>query len=170
MIKKPITLAMLEKRIAYNPSTGDLWWLQDTYHRSCGKAGDSAGSISDQGYGTVVVSRKRLKAHHVAWALYYKVWPIPHHIDHTNGDRSDNRIVNLRPASPAQNGWNKGPLKNNRLRMKGVSKQANANGYFSRIMSNGKLYYLGSYRTPDEAKRAYKEAALRLHGKFARFD
>jgi hypothetical protein len=38
----------------------------------------------------------------------------------------------------------------------------------ARIMAFGQLHYLGYYEAPEEAHTAYCEAALRLHGDFAR--
>lgn len=40
-------------------------------------------------------------AHHVAWFMTYGVWPME--IDHINRDRADNRIVNLREVTRAEN-------------------------------------------------------------------
>lgn len=51
---------------------------------------------------------------------------------------------------------------------RGVFKQNNR--WRSRIMANGQDYNLGYFHTEHEAAYAYNEAALRLHGEFARLN
>ena len=48
---------------------------------------------------------------------------------------------------------------------KGVYK--NGRGFQAQIRHNGKKYYLGTFRTPEEAAAAYKAAADLYYGKFA---
>jgi hypothetical protein len=50
------------------------------------------------GYLHVCHAGRRMKAHRVAWLLATGAWP-QHEIDHINGDRSDNRIANLRDVT-----------------------------------------------------------------------
>ena len=44
------------------------------------------------------------------------------------------------------------------------------NGFVSKIKKDGKAIYLGYYRTPEEAHAAYRAAARRLYGEFARLE
>ena len=94
---------------------------------------------------------------------------LPSQIDHANGDTLDNRICNLRAASNAQNQRNKGAMPKNQVGLKGVSYKKDMHLYRAQISANGKGYHLGYFSTPSKAHEAYKQAAKRLHGEFARF-
>jgi hypothetical protein len=86
-------------------------------------------------------------------------------VDHINGDGLDNQRSNLRPATEAQNLWNRGPQRNNTSGFKGVHRFRSR--WQAEIMASGRRSYLGTYGTPDEAARAYDAAATELHGEFA---
>jgi hypothetical protein len=86
--------------------------------------------------------------------------------DHINGNTLDNRRCNLRIATNAQNGHNRGASSNNKAGFKGVSR--NGNRWRAYIMVNAKSIYLGSHPTPEAAYAAYRSAAEKYHGEFAR--
>jgi hypothetical protein len=87
------------------------------------------------------------------------------HTDHINHDTLDNRSENLRICTHSQNQMNKGKRSDNTSGYKGVRKCGNS--WQAQISTNKNNYYLGSYSTPEEAARAYDEAAKRLCGEFA---
>lgn len=86
-------------------------------------------------------------------------------IDHKNRNKLDNRRSNLRFCTPSENFCNSGKQKNNTTGFKGVYRQPN--GFYVAIQKNGRLRRIGSYKTLEEAARAYNVAAKELHGKFA---
>lgn len=86
--------------------------------------------------------------------------------DHENGDKLDNRRVNLRPSSHAENGQSRGADKNNTTGFKGVSLHPTGN-FVAPIEANNKHKRLGSFSSAIDAARAYDAAALKLHGDFA---
>lgn len=92
----------------------------------------------------------------------------PRVADHINGNPLDNRWVNLRVCSGPQNVCNRKMSKHNTSGFKGVS-ETKRGRYAAQIAFQRKTYYLGTFDTPEEAHRAYCEAAVRLHGEFANF-
>lgn len=105
-----------------------------------------------------------IRAHRVAWALVHGYWPET--IDHINGNRSDNRLVNLRACTQAENVRNCPVRKHNRLGVKGVQKWGNK--FTASIRLNGKVNRLGTFETIAEAAAAYAKASAELHGEFGR--
>lgn len=90
-------------------------------------------------------------------------------LDHINGDRLDARLSNLRPATRAQNQWNRGKQPGARWSQhKGVTFNPKKGLWRATIIANRRKHYLGYFRTEAGAARAYREAARELHGEFAR--
>ena len=94
-------------------------------------------------------------------------------IDHVNLDTLDNQKKNLRICTYTQNNWNKNKYDTNKIGLKGVSFQSSdclrEKPWFARIAVNKVTFYLGHYKTPEEAHCAYCEAAIKYHGEFANF-
>lgn len=90
-------------------------------------------------------------------------------VDHINGDQLDNRRGNLRIVTSAQNMMNTKLHSNNKQRQKGVSRHISGL-YFARICVEGTVRSLGYYRTIREAGEAYRIAAKKYFGEFARFE
>lgn len=82
-------------------------------------------------------------------------------LDHINGNRSDNRIKNLRLADNFVNQQNRNFCnKNNKLRILGVS--PHQGGFRARVMFNRKIHDLGVFESPELASAAYKEKKSQL--------
>ena len=91
-------------------------------------------------------------------------------VDHINNDTLDNRKLNLRICSAAQNMRNMKVHKDNKCGYKGVYYEKTKNKYISRICFNKKKYHIGEFNTSIEAAKAYNAKAIELHGEFARLN
>lgn len=174
----------LRKLLRYDPDTGKLYWLPRSAEMFChtGRGGREANAkrwnrrwagkeaftaVHHDGYLVGAIFYVRLAAHQVAWAIAKGEWPA-HEIDHASGKRSDNRLLNLRAATPVQNGMNRSRASNNSSGHKGVNWCAIKKRWRVRICANRKRIALGYFRDFDAARRAYEEASARLHGEFRR--
>lgn len=158
---REIPVEDIRNKLSYDPLAGFFHWKI----RARGiRFGAVAGSKAATGYLTIRINDELMLAHRIAWAHVHGSWPTQQ-IDHINGDRSDNRILNLREATASQNGANQ-KARPNKCGFKGVVK--NREKWAAKIVRNGKRYHLGSFETPLLAHRAYMQAAIKLHGEFAR--
>ena len=89
-------------------------------------------------------------------------------VDHCDGNGSNNVRANLRIATRSQNMRNCRRHADTASGMKGAYWDKNRRGWFSHIQVDGRLIYLGSFSTPDEAHAAYCAASVRYHGELGR--
>jgi hypothetical protein len=92
------------------------------------------------------------------------------YVDHIDCNGLNNRRGNLRLATISQNNRNRRKQKNTSSSYKGVSWHKRTNKWQAVIRANDKQEYLGLFDTPIEAHEAYKVAANRLFGEFARYE
>lgn len=125
-------------------------------------AGTRAGSVNFGGYVMLVFSGINIPAHRLAWFLTNGAWP-EGHIDHANGDCSDNRINNLRECSRSENQQNRAISTRNKSGFTGVSFVKKTNKWDARISINLKQIFLGNFDTAEEASDAYLSAKKKHH-------
>jgi hypothetical protein len=89
-------------------------------------------------------------------------------VDHISGDGLDNRKLNLRLATHAQNQHNQRIAINNTSGYKGASWDKTKRKWKAYIRFNGRLSNLGYFATSEAASEAYKAASAQLHGNFGR--
>jgi hypothetical protein len=109
--------------LSYDGTTGHLTWKPRVGNVSFNArhAGRRAfTSKESDGYLQGRIHGIHMKAHRVAWCIHYGYWP-DGQIDHINGDRSDNRIENLRVVDNVTNCRNKGMDSRNTSGYTGVS-------------------------------------------------
>ncbi len=157
-----ISLADLRDMLDYSPETGEFRWK---VAKGRMQPGDTTGSDNGNGYLIIWIDGQRYRAHRLAWLYHYGQWPVAD-IDHVNGDPTDNRIENLRECTDRENSRNRGPWKRNQSGLKGVHAQ---NGKWrAQITADGEKIDLGTFSSREEAHAAYREAARKYHGDFAR--
>ena len=89
-------------------------------------------------------------------------------VDHINHNVLDNRRVNLRLATQAQNGANRsGRNKNNTSGYRGVSWYKPLKKWYSYLRINGERKYLGVFTRLEDAARVVKTAREKYFGEFA---
>jgi len=159
-----ITQQQLKDVLDYSPEKGEFYWKNKSTAYRCGFI---AGSVKNDGYINIGIKGKYYKAHRLAWLYVYGVMP-DQLLDHINGNRSDNRIANLRPCNRAENQMNCSAIKGTSA-YKGVSLNKKSGKWTAGIRVNGKYTYLGRYETEEKAHAVYCFAAWRFFGEFARY-
>ena len=149
-----ITQERLQSLLTYDPDTGEFRWRVDRGSRA--KAGRLAGSRNSEGYVHIQIGSVKHKAHRLAWL--YTHGEHPAEIDHINRVKDDNRIVNLRSVTHAQNGQNQKRPKNNTSGHIGVDFHRRSGKWRARIKVDGKLRDLGYFETADEAAQTRRQA------------
>jgi hypothetical protein len=91
----------------------------------------------------------------------------PRQVDHVNGDRADNRKVNLRICDASENARNRRKSSANTSGFKGVYFKIQKQKYVAQIEVHGRKKHLGYFKTPELAHEFYCLAADMLHGEFA---
>lgn len=118
------------------------------------------------GYTRISVAGQKFLAHHIVWCMHHG--DLPKEIDHINGDKSDNRIENLRLATRAQNAANFHKLRaTNTSGMRGVTWDAAKSSWKAQIGYQGKHKFLGYFDTQRDAGVCYNTVARILFGDFS---
>jgi hypothetical protein len=180
-----LTAEQLRALLHYDPDTGAFTWREGIRHWRAGLPAGTftarstpwstrhvvigIGTTSKRRYAEIGIRKKVYRAHRLAWLYVYGEWPSDE-IDHINGDGSDNRIVNLRIATPSGNSMNRGLRVDNTSGHKGISWNKKSSQWLAHIGYRGKIMHLGLFNTIEEAKTVRDEAARRLHGTFARIE
>lgn len=154
-----LTIERLKSQLDYNPLTGLFIW-KVTRHRIV--KGDLAGSINSKGYVIIRLDGEHHKAHRLAWFYVYGMWPSE--VDHKDGIKSNNAILNLRDGSHNDNMQNQmKPKSTTKTGFLGVSFDKRLSKYKAQIRTNGINNYLGVFDTPEEAHTAYVKAKRKQH-------
>ena len=157
------------ERPVWHFSNDERWSAQEAQSRWNSRyAGRPAfNQKGKNGYLTGVIDGKRLLTHRTIIALRLGYWP-KETVDHVNGVRTDNRLVNLRLASRVQQSRNTSSAHNSTSRFLGVSFRKERGHWRANIFVEGKQTFLGSFNNEEEAAKAYDDAARKHFGEFAR--
>ena len=145
------------------------YWDGNLYRKVARKMspiGKRVGWVSNTGYLSVEIDHKSYSVHRLVWLMHHGV--LPEFLDHINGNKLDNRIENLRPATKSQNNQNKRLYSNNTSGVKGVCWHKRIKKWQVNVRVNGKQKSFGFFDDIELAELVASEARNKLHGQFAR--
>lgn len=153
-LERTLTAAQLRSIFDFDPVTG--FFLAKN-------SGKRIGSVVKDGYRAINIKRRFYAEHRLAWLYAYGEWP-KDQIDHINCIPDDNRLANLREATPKQNAGNTRPHEGRQF--KGIT----WTGYRwrARIRIGDRDHHLGCFDTEGAANAAYLAKAIEIFGDFAR--
>lgn len=176
------TQARLRELFNYDQETGLLIWRErppsdfknvaahNSFVTRC--QGRPAGHIDGLGYRIIRIGHDGYKAHRLIWLYVVGEWPAypQFEIDHLNGDRSDNRIQNLRKVTKSENQRNGSMRSTNSSGVIGVNWVKSKRRWVARIWDGPRHRYLGQFKSLEDAQQARAAAERDLgyhpgHGK-----
>lgn len=173
MATKPLPdQALLLKLLRYEPETGKLFWRErpaDMCKDERGRlwwiaryANAEAFTSTVGGYKTGTIRPYgSFRAHRVIWCMVHGEWP--EQIDHVNQDGTDNRLMNLRPASRCENARNARLGPRNHSGRIGVNWNRHIRKWRAKIRHDGRYIELGKFDNFEDACVA-REAAEKRYG------
>jgi hypothetical protein len=146
--------------LAYDSDSGLFTWKPREgkpkfNSRFAGK--QALAAYTQWGYRQGLINYRRVLAHRVAYFMGTGIAP-QHEIDHINGVRDDNRLQNLREATPAINRRNACLRSDNTTGVPGLIWRERNKNWQASFTHNYKQTYVGTFATKEEA-----EAAIKIH-------
>jgi len=163
-----LTLERLKEVVEYNPETG--FFIRKLALSNVVKSKKDFGYYTFYGYRSGQIDKEEFKLHHLAWLYTYGY--LPKEIDHINGIRDDNRIVNLREVTHQENCKNMRRPKTNTSGHMGVHRHKQTSKWRVRFRSNGSHIHGGLFKDINDAvirrDELYKEYGFhKNHGSVA---
>lgn len=164
-----LTQERLTEYLDYDPVTGMFttkeraraeFSTKALWQRCKNKAGRPVGCANHGGYVKIHIDGIYYSAHRLAWLWVYGEMPSypEFEIDHINGDRADNRIVNLRKVTKSENQRNGARRRNNRSGVTGVNWVRSKRRWIARIWDGPHHRYLGAFKHLEDARLARERA------------
>lgn len=170
--------ALLVEVLDYDPDTGCLLWkVRGPHLFVSGRGGAYAAdrwnkrwagkfaliNINPSGYLVGEIFDKPHRAHRIIWKMVHGVDPIE--VDHIDGCRTNNRLVNLRNVTRLENRRNASLRYDSRTGVNGVTWDTARGKWYASIAVAQKTISLGRHDTFEGAIRARKagEAELGFH-------
>lgn len=120
-------------------------------------AGKEASTAKNDTYRQVCIFYQYIRAHRIIWMFVHGNWPNGE-IDHIDGDRSNNRIKNLRLVTDSENRRNSKRPSNNVSGVMGVYWRKDLSKWEAKITVSGSQKHIGTFCNFDEAVVARKSA------------
>jgi len=132
------------------------------------EVGSIAGYVhKGTGYVHIKIKAKAFKAHRLIFLYHYGYFP--EFVDHIDGNKQNNRIVNLREASKQENCQNQKVRWTNSSGVKGVSWHKVNKKWKVALCKNYRSYYFGTYEDKELAELVSMEATDLLHKNFSAY-
>lgn len=144
---------------------GRLYWREPTNPKRT-PVGSVAGTIGKLGYIHIQYQRRIYKAHRLVYLMFNG--HMPKMLDHIDGDRLNNRIENLRLATPLQNAQNARKRTDNTSGVKNVSYHKRIKKWSVSLSVNRKIRHFGYFDDLELAELVALSAREKYHGAFAR--
>lgn len=173
-----ITPGVIREFLDYNPETGSLTWKHRDVKWFCENRPDwssrkwntryagkpAFNSKASNGYFFGWIHKHAFGAHRVAFAHFHGEWP-PCEVDHIDGNRRNNAIVNLRSVDRVTNRRNMRLHKRNTSGVCGVSWNKHQQKWVAHCGFLGVANHLGTFDSFEGAvaARKAKEAELGFH-------
>ena len=151
----------IKELFEYNQETGIV--IRKT-KRAQFSAGSIVGTDHISGYLAARVDGNIYLLHRLIWCIAYGKWP-DYYIDHIDGNKQNNILVNLREANHSENTQNAKTRKDNTTGIKGIHIKENGN-YVARVQYNNKRIYLGEFESLEKASSCVEKNRLLLHEDF----
>jgi len=128
--------------------------------------GKEAGNKREDGYVRIKVNNRLYLAHRIIFLMVNGY--LPKEIDHIDGNRSNNKIENLREVTKSENAQNRKTPINNTSGVKGVCWHKATKKWYVQLQVNKKNKYFGTYDDLELAQLVAIEARDKYHNQFAR--
>ena len=145
-----LTAARVRELFDYSSDDGALRWRVSGPKRVVGTA---AGSRQRIGYIVIRVDGVLHYAHRLAWLHVTGEWPTAS-VDHIDGDKGNNRWLNLRDVTQQANCENQHKAQGS-SGLLGAAKNSRHGNWRAIITANGRQKHIGTFSTPEEANAAY---------------
>jgi hypothetical protein len=155
--------------LSYNPCSGILRWKVARCHIDVGQIAGYVAKRRGKPHRLNIIYHHRLyPAARIIWLIVTGEWP-QMVVDHKDRNPFNNRWSNLRLATGSQNSVNRDYATTSPYRGVRFDSRCSIRPWRARIsLSPYKRIELGFFLTAEDAHEAYKQAALKYHGEFAR--
>ena len=116
-------------------------------------------------YASAKISGKNVSLH-----AFLLASPKNSEIDHVDGNGLNNQRLNLRICSHMENMANQKQHRDSKSPYKGISRAQHCDRWAAQLFFQGRKLYLGLFKDPIDAAKAYDAKAKELFGSFARLN
>jgi hypothetical protein len=120
------------------------------------------------GYERVAYNKKIYYVHRLIYLLNKGY--LPKYIDHIDGDKTNNKLENLRECTQQENCYNSKIRKNNKLGYKGITLHKWSGLYRATAKINNKCITIGYYKELEKAVNEYRNFIIENHKQFAKLN